>query len=97
MLDWFPSYCAAEGKQRHDRQCETETPHGFVLHGLWPQYENGWPQDCMARKRAWVPQAVIDEMRDIMPSKNLIIHEYRAHGTCAYRARCVFRPRARPL
>ncbi len=22
-------------------------------------------------------------MRDIMPSKNLVIHEYRAHGTCS--------------
>jgi ribonuclease T2 len=26
---------------------------------------------------------VIAEMRDIMPSKNLIIHEYRTHGTCS--------------
>jgi ribonuclease T2 len=30
-----------------------------------------------------VPQSVIDDMRDIMPSKNLVIHEYRAHGTCS--------------
>ena len=35
------------------------------------------------RKRPWVPQSVIDDIRDIMPSKNLIIHEYRAHGTCS--------------
>jgi ribonuclease T2 len=34
-------------------------------------------------KRLWVPQAVIDDMSDIMPSKNLVIHEYRAHGTCS--------------
>jgi ribonuclease T2 len=26
---------------------------------------------------------VIDEMRDLMPSKSLIIHEYRTHGTCS--------------
>jgi ribonuclease T2 len=30
-----------------------------------------------------VPQSVIDDIRDIMPSKNLVIHEYRAHGTCS--------------
>jgi ribonuclease I len=30
-----------------------------------------------------MPQSVIDDMRDIMPSKNLVIHEYRAHGTCS--------------
>lgn len=81
VLGWSPSYCAAEGKQRRDRQCET--PHGFVLHGLWPQYAKGWPQDCKTRKRPWVSQTVIDKMLDIMPSKSLIIHEYRAHGTCS--------------
>ena len=27
--------------------------------------------------------SVIDEMRDIMPSKGLVIHEYRTHGTCS--------------
>jgi ribonuclease T2 len=34
-------------------------------------------------KRPWVPSHVIDEMRDLMPSKSLIIHEYRTHGTCS--------------
>ena len=34
-------------------------------------------------KRPWVPQSVIDDLRDVMPSKNLIIHEYRTHGTCS--------------
>ena len=55
----------------------------FTLHGLWPQNIKGWPQDCRMPKRPWVPQVVIDDMRDIMPSKNLVIHEYRAHGTCS--------------
>jgi ribonuclease T2 len=30
-----------------------------------------------------VPNGVIADMRDIMPSKGLIIHEYRTHGTCS--------------
>jgi ribonuclease T2 len=54
-----------------------------VLHGLWPQYDRGWPKDCYAGRRPWVPSEVIDAMRDIMPSKSLIIHEYATHGTCA--------------
>ncbi len=58
-------------------------PRGFVLHGLWPQYMRGWPKDCATSERPWVPRSVIDEMADIMPSKSLIIHEYRAHGTCS--------------
>lgn len=83
VLGWTPSYCATEGKRRRDRQCETERPHAFTLHGLWPQNVEGWPEECRMRKRPWVPQSVIDDMRDIMPSKNLVIHEYRAHGTCS--------------
>ncbi len=81
VLGWTPSYCATEGRQRHDRQCDRA--HAFTLHGLWPQDTKGWPEDCRTAKRPWVPQSVIDDLRDIMPSRNLIIHEYRAHGTCS--------------
>ena len=83
VLGWSPSYCANEGKKRGDRQCDADRPRAFVLHGLWPQYVKGWPQDCRTGKRLWVPQSVIEEMRDIMPSKSLIIHEFRNHGTCS--------------
>ncbi|MGH6866705.1 MAG: ribonuclease T2 family protein [Methyloceanibacter sp.] len=83
VLGWSPSYCIIEGDKRRDSQCRANTSHDFVLHGLWPQYEEGWPKDCYAGKRPWVPSQVIDEMRDIMPSKGLIIHEYSTHGTCA--------------
>ena len=83
VLTWMPSYCRDEGKRRKDRQCDVTKPHAFLLHGLWPQHEVGWPKDCPTHKRPWVPESVIAAMRDIMPSKNLVIHEYRAHGTCS--------------
>jgi len=83
VLSWTPSYCRSEGRARKDAQCGTSTPHAFLLHGLWPQYDKGWPQDCFSGKRPWVPGPVIEEMRDIMPNKALVIHEYRAHGTCS--------------
>jgi ribonuclease T2 len=83
VLGWSPTYCIIEGRLRRDTQCDAETPHDFVLHGLWPQYDRGWPKDCFVGRRPWVPSEVIDSMRDIMPSKNLIIHEYATHGTCA--------------
>jgi ribonuclease T2 len=83
VLGWSPTYCLIEGRLRRDTQCDAKTPHDFVLHGLWPQYDKGWPKDCYAGRRPWVPSEVIDAMRDIMPSKNLIIHEYATHGTCA--------------
>jgi ribonuclease T2 len=83
VLGWTPSYCATAGNRRHDRQCDAERAHAFTLHGLWPQNTHGWPEYCRTPKRPWVPQSVIDDLRDIMPSKNLIIHEYRTHGTCS--------------
>ena len=83
VLSWMPSYCRGEGRARKDGQCDAQKPRAFLLHGLWPQYEEGWPEDCPIGKRAWVPDRVIGEMRDIMPSKSLMIHEYRVHGTCS--------------
>ena len=83
VLSWNPSYCRDEGRSRKDRQCGVSKPYGFLLHGLWPQYEIGWPNDCPTGGRPWVPESVIAGMRDIMPNKNLVIHEYRTHGTCS--------------
>lgn len=83
VLTWSPTYCMMEGRRRNDRHCNSEQSDEFVLHGLWPQYAKGWPEDCYKGKRPWVPSRVIDEMRDIMPSKGLVIHEYKTHGTCA--------------
>ncbi|MGH6736181.1 MAG: ribonuclease T2 family protein [Methyloceanibacter sp.] len=81
VLGWSPTYCILDGFNRRDRQCEAG--HDFVLHGLWPQHDNGWPEDCYTGKRPWIPREVIDRMRDIMPSMGLIIHEYSTHGTCS--------------
>ena len=82
VLGWAPTYCLSKGDLRNDAECDERTPHAFTLHGLWPQYEKGWPENCRTAK-TWVPSEVIAKMRDIMPSKNLVIHEYRAHGTCS--------------
>jgi ribonuclease T2 len=84
-LSWSPTYCADAGDRRKDPQCDRRRgrPFAFVLHGLWPQYERGrWPQDCRTGDDGWVPGPVADRMLDIMPSKRLVFHEYRKHGTC---------------
>jgi ribonuclease T2 len=83
VLGWAPTYCRGEGRLRHDAECDTYVPHAFVLHGLWPQFAKGWPENCQTGSRPWVPNSVIDDMRDLMPNKNLVIHEYRVHGTCS--------------
>ena len=69
----------------YEPQCDARSgrPYAFVLHGLWPQHERGWPQDCRTSDRGWVPGPVADRMLDIMPSKRLVFNEYRKHGTCS--------------
>jgi ribonuclease T2 len=83
-LSWSPTYCAEQGNTRNDPQCRprSERPYAFVLHGLWPQHERGWPQDCRSPDRGFVPRPVARRMLDIMPSEQLVFHEYRKHGTC---------------
>ena len=81
-LSWSPSYCDGQAGQNDNRQCAPGRRFAFVVHGLWPQYDKGWPEYC-ATKEVWIPQKLIDGMMDVMPSKKLIIHEWKKHGTCA--------------
>jgi ribonuclease T2 len=82
-LSWTPSYCEAEGDRRGgDEQCSRGRPYSFVVHGLWPQYERGFPRDCV-NPAPWVASGLIRSMLDLMPARGLIIHEWRTHGTCS--------------
>jgi ribonuclease T2 len=83
VLSWSPTHCESPEGQDDATQCGRGRRYGFIVHGLWPQYERGYPESCPTRTRPYVPQPVIDEMMPIMPSKRLIIHEYRKHGTCS--------------
>ena len=54
---------------------------GFVLHGLWPQYEGGgYPQDC-ASDEPLTPQA-LQLGQTLMPTASLARHEWERHGRC---------------
>jgi ribonuclease T2 len=82
-LSWTPSYCEAEGDRRgSDEQCSRGRPYSFVVHGLWPQYERGFPNSCVT-PAPWVASGLIRSMLDLMPARGLIIHEWRTHGTCS--------------
>jgi len=85
VLSWSPTHCETPEGADDEAQCAPGDGrrYGFILHGLWPQYERGYPESCRTRERPWVPNSVVSEMRDIMPEKGLIIHEYRKHGTCS--------------
>lgn len=82
-LSWSPSYCAAAGSRANRRQCFSGRPFAFVVHGLWPQFERGWPQYCRTRGRRRLRRNEIDSILDLMPSRGLIRHEWKKHGTCS--------------
>jgi ribonuclease T2 len=82
-LSWSPAFCASQSEGAHPQQCGKDRRFSFVVHGLWPQYSKGWPQDCATSHPASVhPDLVFDNL-DMMPSTKLINHEWAKHGTCS--------------
>jgi ribonuclease T2 len=53
-----------------------------VVHGLWPQYERGFPEYCVVPAPR-LDRNIVSSMLDLMPSPRLIFHEWDRHGTCS--------------
>ncbi len=81
-LSWSPSWCALEGDSRGSPQCEDDADFGWVLHGLWPQYENGWPADCRHSYRN-PSRADTRAMADLFGSSGSAWHQWNKHGSCS--------------
>lgn len=79
-LSWSPSYCAFDDNP-DPRQCRGGD-YGFIVHGLWPQYERGYPSYCRTPLSRRVPDGLAGSMLDIMPSSGLIRHQWEKHGLC---------------
>ena len=82
-LSWSPSYCEAEGGARDDLQCSGSRPFSFVVHGLWPQYDRGFPEYCRPAGNDAPDRRDVDAMLDIMPAPGLVRHQWRKHGACS--------------
>lgn len=80
-LSWSPNWCAREGDARDADQCDPRHDHGFTLHGLWPQHEEGWPAFCRTAHRP-PRRSETAAMADIMGSAGLAWHQWRKHGSC---------------
>lgn len=80
-LSWSPAYCTLEGRQADPSQCRTSKPFRFIVHGLWPQYERGFPDRCDAG--AYPTREQIRSVADLTPSAGLVRHEWERHGSCS--------------
>jgi ribonuclease T2 len=78
-LSWSPNYCLTHQEDR--AQCGGKG-FGFVLHGLWPQFDSGgYPQDCRPGTGLSAQAAILG--RTLYPSPKLMEHEWERHGTCS--------------
>lgn len=74
-LSWSSEFCYSH---RDRPECQSGH-HGFVVHGLWPQYADGYPEHCSTAAGLSNPS----EMADIMPDGWLVEYECVTHGTCS--------------
>lgn len=82
-LSWSPTFCDSEAAGRNREQCGEDKDFGWVVHGLWPQNEKGWPENCPTSEGSRVPDRIGRTVMDIMPSMGLIGHQWRKHGACS--------------
>lgn len=84
-LSWSPGFCAGGGSEKAPEQCQTGMGLGFVVHGLWPQFERGFPSDCDGGGRP-VSRIALETAKGLFPSEGLARYEWRKHGTCSGRS-----------
>ncbi len=80
-LSWSPNWCAIEGDAKNSPQCHTREDHGWILHGLWPQFHRGWPSYCRSSERP-PSRSMTKDMADIMGTSGLAWHQWKKHGVC---------------
>src|SRR5712692_1390637 len=80
-LSWSPSFCETATGNARRQQCGPR-PFSFVVHGLWPQYERGFPEYCQVPAPR-LSRNIVSAMLDLMPAPALIFHEWDRHGVCS--------------
>lgn len=81
-LSWSPSWCRDTGDARDAEQCNLGRKTDFVVHGLWPQYERGWPERCATEERD-PSRRDSQAMADVMGSGGLAWYQWQKHGRCS--------------
>ncbi|MBN8534158.1 MAG: ribonuclease T2 [Rhizobiales bacterium] len=81
-LSWSATWCELTGARRGARQCEPGRNPGFVVHGLWPQYERGYPAFCGPDGRN-PSRAAMNRAETVLPDQGLARHQWRKHGSCS--------------
>ncbi|SHL20126.1 ribonuclease T2 [Bradyrhizobium lablabi] len=84
-LSWSPSFCEEASERGNEGRSQAQCggrPFSFVVHGLWPQYEHGFPEYCQ-KPSPRLDRNIMTSMLDEMPAPGLIYNEWDKHGTCS--------------
>lgn len=81
-LSWSPTFCQSSSAG-NAQQCDSGRYPGFIVHGLWPQFESGYPEFCPSEEPDRVPASLGRIVKDIMPGMGLVGHQWRKHGSCS--------------
>ncbi|HEY8031741.1 MAG TPA: ribonuclease T2 [Methylocella sp.] len=81
-LSWSSGFCETLAGARARGQCDPGANLGFVVHGLWPQYERGYPSDCGPAAR-FPSRTALQTTQGLYPNEGLARHEWQKHGTCS--------------
>jgi ribonuclease T2 len=81
-LSWSSGFCRTQAAARAQAQCDPGANLGFVVHGLWPQYERGFPSDCEPGARS-PSRIALQSAAGLYPDEGLARHEWRKHGVCS--------------
>ena len=79
-LSWSPNWCVLEGDARGAEQCEAD--FGWIVHGLWPQYEDGWPSYCPTVARA-PSRSMTGAQADLFGAGGAAWYQWKKHGVCS--------------
>jgi ribonuclease T2 len=81
-LSWSAAWCAREGDARGEPQCDPGQGITFVLHGLWPQYEDGWPSFCRTVRRD-PSRGDTAAVADVFGGAGAAFYQWKKHGRCS--------------
>ena len=79
-LSWSPNWCALEGDARGSEQCDED--FGWIVHGLWPQYEDGWPSYCPTAARP-PSRSMTGAQADLFGAGGAAWYQWKKHGVCS--------------
>lgn len=80
-LSWSPTHCATDDDPDPE-QCDIGLK-SFTVHGLWPQYESGYPEYCPTSHPRGLSRSTLRAIDHIMPADGLARYQWRKHGMCS--------------